>query len=136
MYKFSETSKDRLATCHPDLQRLFNEVIKRIDCTIIYGARSDYDQQKLFKEGKSKLDGVKNRSKHQTSKEQPFSLAVDAAPYPINWEDRSKFCYFAGIVLAKADSLGIKIRWGGDWNCDNDLKNQTFFDLPHFELVL
>jgi hypothetical protein len=61
-------------------------------------------------------------------------LAVDVAPYPVDWNDKERFYYFAGFVKGVASSLGISIRWGGDWNSDNNLKNQTFFDLPHFEL--
>ena len=41
----------------------------------------------------------------------------------------------AGYIQATADKLGIKIRWGGDWDSDGDLDDQTFMDLGHFELV-
>jgi peptidoglycan L-alanyl-D-glutamate endopeptidase CwlK len=34
-----------------------------------------------------------------------------------------------------AAKMGIKIRWGGDWDRDEELHDQTFFDLPHFELI-
>ena len=30
--------------------------------------------------------------------------------------------------------MGVDIRWGGDWNGDFNLKNQNFYDLPHFEV--
>ena len=42
--------------------------------------------------------------------------------------------YFAGFVKGIALMLGIPIRWGGDWNGNNDLKDNNFDDLPHFEL--
>jgi hypothetical protein len=42
--------------------------------------------------------------------------------------------YFAGYVKGIAMMLGIPIRWGGDWNSNNDLKDNNFDDLPHFEL--
>ena len=54
MPKFSEQSKARLATCHPDLQRVFNEVIKHVDCTIIEGVRSINTQKEYVRTGKSK----------------------------------------------------------------------------------
>jgi hypothetical protein len=73
--------------------------------------------------------------KHNTEEPDGLSEAVDAAPYPIDWNNRERFVYFAGIVIGVGAEMGIKIRWGGDWNRDNDLKNQTFFDLPHFEVV-
>jgi peptidoglycan L-alanyl-D-glutamate endopeptidase CwlK len=42
--------------------------------------------------------------------------------------------YFAGFVKGVASQMGIPIRWGGDWNSDNNLKDNKFDDLPHFEL--
>ena len=63
------------------------------------------------------------------------SLAIDAAPSPIDWNDRERFFYFAGVVKGVAEEMGIKIRWGGDWDGDNDFDDQTFDDLVHFELV-
>jgi hypothetical protein len=35
-----------------------------------------------------------------------------------------------------ASSMGIKIRWGGDWNGDWKVKDNHFDDLPHFELIV
>ncbi len=128
MPQFSKSSLEKLATCHPDLQRLFNEVIKHYDCTILEGHRSDEDQLKAFNAGKSK---IKSGSKHNHSP----SLAVDAGPSPIDWINKVKFYHFIGFVKATAIQLGIRIRCGGDWDGDNDLKDQTFFDLPHFELI-
>lgn len=63
------------------------------------------------------------------------SLAVDVAPWPIDWNDKNRFYHFAGRVQGIAQMFNIKIRWGGDWDSDNDLKDQNFYDLPHFELV-
>ena len=128
MPQFSKSSLEKLATCHSDLQKLFNEVIKHYDCTILEGHRSDEDQLKAFNAGKSK---IKSGGKHNHLP----SLAVDVGPNPINWKDKEKFYHFIGFVKATAIQLGIKIRCGGDWNGNNDLKDQTFFDLPHFELI-
>ena len=63
------------------------------------------------------------------------SKAVDVAPYPIDWNDPDRFYHFAGYVRGIAEGMGIKIRWGGDWNGNFDLKDQNFYDLPHFELL-
>lgn len=141
MPKYSQDSKKKLSTCHVDLQRIFNEVIKHYDCTILEGVRIDAKQVKLFREGKSKLDGIIDKSKHQVDKNNPLSRAVDVCPYPIpdgwgndNPKERSKFYYFAGAVLGIAQTMGINIRWGGDWDSDGDFKDQTFDDLVHFEL--
>jgi len=131
MPQFGKTSQDKLNTCHPDLQRLMSEVIKLYDFTILEGERTLQQQQTYFKEGKSKLDGIKKKSKHQNKP----SLAVDIAPFPIDWNDTKRFYFLAGLVMAKADELGIKIRWGGSWNGSFDFKQNKFVDLPHFELL-
>lgn len=127
MPSFSELSLARLSTCHPDLQRLFGAVILKIDCTALDGYRSEALQNRAFDEGKSKVrwpDGKHNKFP---------SDAVDVGPWPLDWNDWKSFYYFGGIVMATAWALGIDIRWGGDWNGNNDLKDQNFFDLVHFE---
>lgn len=126
MPKFSKQSAAKLATCHPDLQKLFNEIIKTRDCTIICGARTLEEQQKAFAGGFSKLDGINKKSKHQISREQPLSLAVDVLPYPINWNDKTGHDNFARAVKVTAEHLGINVKWGGDF--------KSFKDAPHWEL--
>ncbi len=137
MLKFSLKSKNNLATCHEDLQKIFNEVIKNYDCSILQGWRSNEEQEELFRENKTKLRS--GQSKHN---KRP-SLAVDVAPYPIDWKkinkrdikEYYKFYHFAGYVKGIADNMKIEIRWGGDWNNNNSFDDQTFDDLPHFELI-
>ena len=63
------------------------------------------------------------------------SKAVDAYPYPVDFNDLNRMRYFAGIVMGIAAVKGIKLRWGGDWNQDTQLSDNKFNDLPHFELV-
>jgi peptidoglycan L-alanyl-D-glutamate endopeptidase CwlK len=129
MPKFGTSSKAKLATCHPDLQRLFNEVIEYYDCTVICGNRSKEEQDKAFNEGRSKVQWP--NSKHNGSP----SMAADVVPYPIDWEDTRRFYMFVGIVRGIAAMLNIKIRCGADWDGDMEVKDQNFHDLPHFELV-
>jgi len=128
MRKFSQLSIERLNTCHPDLIRLFNEVIKVVDCTIVCGHRGEKEQNEAFRTGKSKLKFP--NSKHNSSP----SMAVDVVPWPVDWTDYKRFYHFAGIVYGVAHSLGIRIRWGGDWDGDFNLKEEKFLDLPHYEL--
>ncbi len=134
-YSFSKRSREKLESAHPDLQRLFNEVIKIFDCTIIFGHRTEEEQEEQFRLGHTSLHYP--RSKHNGEP----SLAIDAVPYyanhipHIDWEDWDKFYYFAGIVKGIAHGLGIGIIFGGDWDGDNELKDQTWFDLPHYELL-
>lgn len=127
MFKFSKSSTKRLDTCHPDLQKLFREVIKHHDCTIICGARTLEEQQKAFKGGFSKLDGINKKSKHQVDASTPLSLAVDVLPYPINWNDRKGHDEFAKNVKEIAKRINVNVRWGGDF--------KSFRDAPHWELI-
>lgn len=129
MPQFSKLSLDRLSTCDERLQRVLTEAIKTIDFTVMCGHRSQQDQDKAYAEGKSKVKFP--NSKHNTSP----SRAVDIAPWPIDWKDRERFVFLAGHVLGIASALGIKLRWGGDWDGDKNLKNNSFMDLPHFEVV-
>lgn len=129
MPSFSKSSKKQLETCHPILQEILNEVIKYVDFKILEGHRTEELQNLYYEQGKSKLKFP--NSKHNKLP----SLAVDIAPWPIDWNDKTRFYFLAGVVKGIASAKGYKIRHGGDWDSDNDFKDQTFFDLPHFELV-
>ena len=129
MPKFSETSKRHLGEAHPDLQKIFNEVIKHFDCRVICGHRGEEAQNRAYRDKLSKLKFPE--SKHNKVP----SLAVDVIPYPVDWDDTDRMRYFAGIVKGMALMMEISIRWGGDWDSDTELNDQKFIDLPHFELV-
>jgi len=125
---FGKTSKKRLSTCDDRLQKVFNEVIKHVDCSVLEGHRSKDRQNKLYEEGKTKVkypDGRHNR--------QPSS-AVDVTPYPVDWEDRERQTLFAGFVIGVASQMDINLRWGGDWDQDFQVVDNRFDDFPHFEL--
>lgn len=130
MPSFGVVSTERLSTCHPELQRLFQEVVKHFNCTVVCGFRDKDAQNEAFNTGKSKKQwpyGEHNKTP---------SLAVDVVPFPIDWKDTDSMRYFAGFVKGVAAVMGITIRWGGDWDNDTDLKDQTFNDFPHFEIKL
>ena len=132
---FSKTSRDRLATCEQDLQIVFNAVIRLYDCTIVEGERSEERQKELVKTGKSKT--MKSKHLFRPSK------AVDAVPWPFDYDKLNKgdkdtwnqFYHFVGFVMGVASGLGIKLRSGADWNQNYDIKDETFRDLFHFELI-
>ena len=129
MPSFSDKSLAKLATCDPRLQRVFHEVVRNFDCTILEGHRDKERQNRMVEEGKSQVrwpDG-----KHNTVP----SMAVDVTPYPIVWDDRERQTLFAGFVLATAKAKDIDLRWGGDWDRDTEVRDNTFDDLVHFELV-
>jgi peptidoglycan L-alanyl-D-glutamate endopeptidase CwlK len=121
MPSFGTKSKARLATCHPDLQVIFNEVIKRADCSVICGHRGKEEQQAAFDAGNSKLQYPKSRHNSYPSE------AVDVVPYPLDWNDHLRFAALANVVKNVAREMNIPITWGGDW--------KSFKDLPHYELV-
>ena len=128
MPRFGTKSRGRLSTCHPDLQKVFNEVIKYVDCSVLEGHRSKDRQNKLYKEGKTQVkypDGRHNASP---------SNAVDVTPYPVDWDDRERQTLFAGFVLGISRSMGIILRWGGDWDQDFQVQDNRFDDFPHFEI--
>lgn len=129
MPRFGSRSKKNLKTCHEDLQDLFNEVIKHVDCSVIEGHRNRLRQDKLFDEGKTKVKYPNGR--HNATP----SNAADVVPYPIDWSDRERFHLFAGFVLGIAKSMEINIRWGGDWNMNFEVDDNQFDDFPHFELI-
>ena len=128
MPRFGRRSKERLATCEKDLQMVFNEVIKYVDCSVLEGHRSGERQDKLYDEGKTKVRYPNGR--HNSNP----SLAVDVTPYPVDWKDRERQTLFAGFVLGIANQMGINIRWGGDWDQDFEVQDNKFDDFPHFEL--
>ena len=128
MPRFGKRSKQRLSTCDERLQEVFNEVIKYVDCSVLEGHRGKERQNQLYKEGKTKVTYPKGR--HNASP----SLAVDVAPYPIDWNDRERFTLFAGFVIGMANRMGYTLRWGGDWNMNFEVNDNKFDDFPHFEM--
>ena len=128
--RYSKTSKQRLATCHPALQDIFNDVIRYFDCTIICGHRGKEAQNAAYAKKKSKV--VYPDSKHNYE----VAMAVDACPYPVDWGDTDRMYFFGGFVIAHARIKGIPIRWGGDWDSDTFVHDQKFIDLAHFELIV
>lgn len=119
----------KLATCDKRLQDIFNEVIKHFDCTVLEGFRTKEDQEAAFKAGTTKLHWPEGNHNKKPS------MAVDVCPYPVVWKDVKRFAFFAGFVQRVAQEQGVKLRWGGDWNGDTQTLDQSFNDLPHFEIV-
>jgi peptidoglycan L-alanyl-D-glutamate endopeptidase CwlK len=127
-FPFSQRSLENLESCHEDLQYLFKSVANVCDCTILIGHRGQEAQDEAFR---TKLSEVKWPNSYHN---QMPSLGVDVAPYPIDWADTKRFYHFAGIVRGVANNMGTEIWWGGDWDGDMDLNDQTFMDLAHYEL--
>lgn len=129
MPQFYKQSLNNLSSCDDRLFKLFTEVVKHFDCSVLCGHRNEYDQNKAYNDGNSQLQWPDSKHNLYPSK------AVDVSPYPINWKDTHRFYLFGGFVLGLAKSMNINIRWGGDWNQDTQIKDNSFNDLVHFELV-
>ena len=124
MPRFGKRSKQRLKGVDVKLVNVLNELIKIMDVTIIEGLRTQERQDELVAKGASKT----KYSKHIQGK------AVDLAPYPIDWEDRERFHYMGGMVRGIGQQLNVNIRWGGDWDSDGEIKDNSFDDLVHVEI--
>lgn len=121
---FGKTSRERMEGVDEDMIRLFEEVVKKVDCTILKdgGLRTKERQAELVAQGVS----YTMNSRHLTG------LALDVMPYPVDWQDKERLMMFATIVFATAQELGIKVRWGGHFKKKN---GRPFFDGPHWEKV-
>lgn len=156
-HQFGRISSERLMTCHPDLIAIMKLAIgrSRVDFGIAQGARTWEDQLNYYQQGKSKLDprieANKERAKHVVgSGWRKLSAAADIYIYHPNDElrrklayDRSSLAYVAGVICSCAEELHQcgevlhKVRWGGNWDKDGViLMDQTFQDLPHFEIYI
>jgi len=129
MPKFGRVSLEKLATCHPDIQRVMNEVIKIYDITVLEGARDISTQRDYIARGVSKT----LNSKHLVQSD-GYSHAIDVMPYPVDWGDKPSHFFMAGLIMGVAKQLGVNLRWGHDWDGDMNFYNQSFMDTPHFEL--
>lgn len=126
-------SLQRLSTCHPDIRTFAIAValgVDRGDCpgltdiTVLCGWRGEKEQNEAFAKKTSKLQWPRSKHNHVNDDGEPESLAVDMAPYPVDWSVKglARFKLLRRFALQVADKLGIKIRiisW--DW--------------PHFELL-
>ncbi len=147
MFSFGKRSREKLATCHMDMQLIMELAISRskVDFGISEGRRSLSRQKELFDLGKSKIDGISKKSKHNYGP----SLAADIYVYHPDLETRRKLAYdkihlsyIAGVIDACAEQLykkGLirhKIRWGANWSMDGVIDyDQSFDDYPHLELI-
>ena len=126
-YKFSQRSLNNLKNVHPLLIKLMKAAIVNapIDFVITEGVRTTQRQKELFKQGKSKCDGVIKKSNHQV-KADGYGHAVDLYPLPIQYKDLKPYKILSEHIKKIAKELNINITWGGDF--------KSFIDAPHYEL--
>ena len=145
--QFSEKSLKELATVDPQLVKVVvrARAWSRVAFEVSQGARTIDQQREYFAKGASKVnpdayaskDALYKAAKHVVGPGCPLSRAVDVfvPGQPGGSYDKSALCYLAGVMEAAAHSLGVRIRWGGNWDRDGLLVEPgSFQDLPHFEL--
>lgn len=151
MYSYSIASKQRLETCHEDLQLVFNTVIEYRDCTILEGHRGKKKQIEAYEKGTGVAWPLSAHNKEPSN-------AADVMPYyaeapHIRWPQHptklltnfergliklpqleqglrewTELKEFANFVLGVAAGLDIPLRWGGQF--------KRFYDGPHYERIL
>lgn len=122
-YTLSSKSQSKLLGVHPALVGVINKAIgySKQDFSVLYGVRSAGQQNELYQRGRTTRgpivtykDGYKKKSNHQP-KEDGYGYAVDLMPYPVDWEDWSKFEAINDAVQKAASELGVIVEWGGEW---------------------
>ena len=140
-YHFGKHSLEQLDSCHADLQPIAKEALRRsqIDFKIVEGHRSLERQQLLYKAGKSKIDGLTRKGKHNYSPSLAFDICAIVGGRA-SWRE-CYLAYLGGVITATAadllasDKVSHKLRWGGNWDGDGEIiTDQSFIDMPHFEL--
>lgn len=128
---FSNKTKERFKHLHYEVSIWTAVFIATcpIDCYLNEGLRSTEDQQKYFKMGNSKLDGIKKRGKHQDDLSTPEIDARAVDIYYVGWKktdsDTDKRWDIMHEHALKVDKLtGIKMTHGYTWG----------WDKPHHEL--
>ena len=130
MFKLSKNSEDLLNTVDKDLQDLTRAVIKvsPFDFAITCGYRSQLLQEKYYKEGKTKTMS----SKHTEG------LAIDIVPFingKQNYDAVEELLEILGAFKVVANQMNIKIRCGDNWNNGKLIKENSFIDMYHIELL-
>lgn len=148
-YPYSQSSLDKLVGVHPLMVDFAFELAQVLDSKLVYGVRTDEEQNILYKQGKSSKDGFVKKSNHQ-KKSDGYGYALDILPLPkgINMyledgmEDDLRWAQFDGLCHGIAYKLGIKVRTGFKWR-DNIMdslarpqRDNTFPDGNHVELVI
>lgn len=128
-FNLSQRSEKNLLGVNPELVRVVRRAIQitQVDFMVIEGLRSAERQRELVTKGSSQTLNSRHLTGH----------AVDCAPLiagAIPWNDQSKFKAVADAMFQAAKELGVKIRWGGDWNENGRSDDERFYDGPHFEL--
>lgn len=132
-YAWGQRSLQHRERLHAILVEVFDRALELapFDLSITDSYRGKAEQEAAFERGASKVRWPD--SKHNRAP----THAGHLDPYPIDYDDPLRYYVLAGVVLAAAKQLGweSKLRWGGDWDRDLRLEEETFRDLAHWELI-
>lgn len=137
-FKFGTRSELRLRGVKDPLVRVARLALSKseTDLTITEGMRSRARHAELYAKGRTTPGPAVTWvlvSKHC------LGDALDIAPLKpdgsIDWDNKAAFKEMARLMFEAASELGVKIRWGCDWDMDGIPYEKGEYDGPHFELV-
>jgi peptidoglycan L-alanyl-D-glutamate endopeptidase CwlK len=138
-FSLGATSRARLKGVHPQLVRVVERAIEltTVDFMVLEGVRTPQRQRELYAQGRTKPGKVVTwtLTSNHFVKADGFGHAVDLCPWPVDWNDLEKFDAIAKAMFAAAAALGVRIRWGADWDRDGKRRERGETDSPHFELA-
>jgi len=127
MPKFSKTSEARLQTCHPDIvARFAANLSNKYDFSVLEGHRGEKEQNAAYNAGNSHVR-YPNSAHNKTP-----SLAVDIAPYPIDWGNLARF----REMIYRFDAVAAVLRGRGEIQSCFEYGSfwPNFKDYPHIEI--
>ena len=123
-FNFGAKSQSALSNVHPVLERVARRALAFgvLDFSVLSGYRTEEEQLALVAKGAS----LTVKSAHR----QEPALAIDIAPWPVDWHDFRAFQQLAGLMKAAFALDEQSDKWvfitGADWD--------NFRDLGHFEI--
>lgn len=126
MYRLSKRSYERLNGVDAILIAILTESIK--DSPYDFGIprsggmRTAEEQNVLYKKGRSRADGFRHKSYHQTGKAFDIYAFVDGEP---SWDKEYLRAIARHIMDVADDMFNVDLEWGGTWH--------SFKDYPHFQ---
>jgi len=141
MFSVGRDSLLKLNSLDDRLVRILVESISisPIDFMVGCTSRDISEQKQLFIEGKTKTMNSLHLVKPKSHAVDIFPLKKDSfGRSSVPWNSHRYFYLMAGCVLSVAERVcrgqDWSVRWGGNFNGDENLENDSFLDLVHFEL--
>ena len=140
-HAYGAKSQSKLDSCRVNLRDVATLALERspYDITIVHGWRGEDVQNALEESGASTKRWPDSKHNATDDAGAPASEALDFAPYvngSIPWGETHIFAVIAGCFFSAAHELGVKLRWGGDWDSDGLTDDQTLMDWGHIEEIV